>query len=102
MILRGYPGRTVIPTCLGGMKGTTRLPCFAGANGEVSANGIHATLYTVNQEADAWHILLLWRHKGGLYTVSEHLAPPLNYTKVVAYLKRELASLVLIAPSRST
>ena len=35
--------------------------------------------------------LLLWRHKGGLYTVSEHLAPPLDYRKVVAYLKRELA-----------
>jgi hypothetical protein len=46
--------------------------------------------------------VLLWRHKGGLYTVSEHLAPPLNYPKVVSYLKRELAALVLIAPSRST
>jgi hypothetical protein len=102
VILRGYPGRTSIPTCLGGIKGTTPLPCFAGANGHVTANGIHATLYTVNQEADAWHILLLWRHRGGLYTVSEHLAPPLNYSKVVAYLKRELASLVLIRPARST
>lgn len=102
VILRGYPDRTKIPTCLGGVTGSTPLPCFAGANGHVTENGIHATLYTVNQEADAWHILLLWRYKGGLYTVSEHLAPPLNYTKVVAYLKRELASLVLIAPSRST
>jgi hypothetical protein len=102
VILRGYPGRTAIPTCLGGIKGTTPMPCFAGVNGHVTEHGIRATLYTVNQDADAWHILLLWRHKGGLYTVSEHLAPPLNYPKVVSYLKRELAALVLIAPSHST
>jgi hypothetical protein len=102
VILRGYPGRTAIPTCLAGIKGTTPTPCFAGVNGHVTEHGIRATLYTVNQDADAWHIVLLWRHKGGLYTVSEHLAPPLNYPKVVSYLKRELAALVLIAPSRST
>lgn len=102
VILRGYPGRTKIPTCLGGLNFTTPTPCFADPHGHVSENGIRATLYTVNQDADAWHILLLWHHKGGLYTVSEHLAPPLNYPKVVVYLKRELAALVLIAPSRAT
>ena len=102
VILRGYPGRTTIPTCLGGIKGATPMPCFAGMNGHVTENGIHATLYTVNQDADAWHIALLWHHKGGLYTLSEHLAPPLDYPKLVTYLRRELAALVLIAPSRST
>ena len=102
VILRGYPGRTTIPTCLGGIKGATPMPCFAGMNGHVSENGIRATLYTVNQDADAWHILLLWRHKGALYTVSEHLAPPLSYPRVISYLKHELAALVLIAPTHST
>lgn len=68
----------------------------------MTENGIRATLYTVNQDADAWHVLLAWRHKGGLYTVSEHLAPPLDYRKVVVYLRHELRSLVLIAPPRST
>ena len=68
----------------------------------MTENGIAATLYTVNQDADQWHLLLAWHHKGGLYAVSEHLAPPLDYRKLVSYLKRELRSLVLIAPSHST
>jgi hypothetical protein len=102
IILRGYPRRTTIPTCMGGISGSTRLPCFASANGHVAANGIRATIYTVNQDADAWHIVLLWRHKGGLYTVSEHLAPPLDYRQVVGYLTHELSALVVIAPARST
>ena len=59
-------------------------------------------MFTVNQDADAWHLLLAWHHHGGLYTLSEHLAPPLNFKKVMAYLRHELDSLVLIAPSRST
>jgi len=100
VVLRGYPGRTTIPTCLEGPSDKTPTPCFGGMHGHVTAGGIRATLYTVNQDVDAWHLLLLWHHKGGLYTVSEHLAPPLNYRKVVAFLKRELGSLVLIAPSR--
>ena len=29
VILRGYPGRTTIPTCLGGLNLTTPRPCFA-------------------------------------------------------------------------
>ncbi len=102
VILRGYPGRTAIPTCLEGLKDNVPTPCFAGIHGTVIENGIKAKLYTVNQDADEWHLLLLWHHKGGLYTVSEHLAPPLDYRKVVAYLKHELGSLVLISPSRST
>ena len=102
VVLRGYPGRTRIPTCLGGMNFNVPTPCFAQPHGQVRAGGITATLYTVNQDADAWHLLLLWRHKGGLYTVSEHLAPPLDYRKVVLYLRHELGSLVLIAPARST
>jgi hypothetical protein len=100
VILRGYPERTTIPTCLNIDNVPTA--CFAQPNGQVSAGGIDATLYTVNQDADAWHLVLLWHHRGGLYTVSEHLAPPLDYRKVVAYLKRELGALVLIAPSRAT
>lgn len=101
MVLQGYPDRTTIPTCLGGLNLTTPVPCFASPGGHVTEDGIHATLYTVNQDVDTWHLLLLWRHDGGLYTVSEHLAPPLDYEKVIAYLKVELRSLVLIAPSRS-
>ncbi|HEY3182389.1 MAG TPA: hypothetical protein VGJ77_06120 [Gaiellaceae bacterium] len=97
--LRGYPGRTAIPRCTRGGKDKTLIPCFSDPRGKVRANGITATMFTVNQDADQWHILLAWRYGGSLYTLSEHVAPPLTYRKVVAYLKRELRSLVLIEPS---
>jgi hypothetical protein len=103
VILRGYPGETKIPTCMEGLHDNVPTPCFANPEGTVVENGIRATFYTVNQDADAWHIALLWRHAGGLYTISEHLAPPADtYASAVANLKRELAALVLIAPTRST
>src|SRR5437762_1671103 len=78
--LRGYPGRTAIPTCTRGGKDKAKIPCFSDPRGKVRANGITATMYTVNQDADQWHILLAWRHKGSLYTISEHVAPPLTYS----------------------
>jgi hypothetical protein len=96
--LRGYPGRTTIPKCTRGGKDKTLIPCFSDARGTVRANGIRATMFTVNQDADQWHVLLAWRHRGGLYTLSEHVAPPLTYRKTVSYLKRELRSLVRIEP----
>ena len=97
--LRGYPGRTTIPKCTRGGKDKRPIPCFSDARGTVRANGIVATMYTVNQDADQWHVLLAWRHRGSLYTLSEHLAPPLTYRKVVAYVKRELRSLVRVEPA---
>jgi hypothetical protein len=100
--LRGYPGRKTVPTCTTGGSASQTVPCFADPHGTVSENGLHATLYTVNQDADQWHLLLAWRAEGGLYTVSEHVAPPLNYQHVVRYLKQELAGLVLIKPSAAT
>jgi hypothetical protein len=97
--LRGYPGRTSIPLCTRGGGDKQKIPCFSDARGTVRANGIRASMFTVNQDADQWHVLLAWRHSGSLYTLSEHVAPPLTYRKVLAYLKRELASLVLVEPS---
>jgi len=96
--LRGYPGRTTIPMCQA-FDGKGMTPCFADPDGKLTENGIHATLYTVNQDADAWHLLYLWHHDGSLYTISEHLAPPLDYQKLMAYLKREVGALVLIHPA---
>jgi hypothetical protein len=95
--LRGYPGRTQIPKCIDDdTPKRTRIPCFADPAGVVRANGIAATVYTVNQDADQWHILYAWRHAGSLYTVSEHVAPPLNYAKVRVVLNRILRGLVLV------
>ncbi|HEV7639532.1 MAG TPA: hypothetical protein VGO39_01525 [Gaiellaceae bacterium] len=99
VVLRGYPGVTKIPTCRTGGVDSRNVPCFAGPRGKITAGGITAQLYTVNQDMDAWHALALWRKHGTLYTLSEHVAPPLTFNKVVSYVKRELASLVVINPS---
>jgi hypothetical protein len=97
--LRAYPGVTTIPTCVERVDSAKmRLPCFADAKGTKRAPGIVATMYTVNQDADQWHVLYAWRHAGSLYTVSEHVAPPLNFAKVVANLDRILRTLVLVEP----
>jgi hypothetical protein len=101
--LRGYPGRTKVPTCIkedtnGTKLVKTNVPCFADARGTVRAPGIVATVYTVNQDADLWHVLYAWRYHGGLYTVSQHVAAPLSYSKVVASLNRILNNLVLVQP----
>jgi hypothetical protein len=97
--LRAYPGVTKIPTCRTGGSDSRNVPCFDEPRGTISAGGISARLYTVNQDADAWHALLLWRRNGTLYTLSEHVAPPLTFNRVVQYLKRELASLQLVEPA---
>src|ERR687885_1861682 len=89
--LRGYPGRTRIPRCVDDDTAKrTLIPCFADPHGVVRARGIAATVYSVNQDADQWHILYAWRHGGSLYAISEHVAPPLNYAKVRIYLNRIL------------
>ena len=97
--LRAYPGRSRIPTCRTGGSDSRNVPCFDEPRGTVSANGITARLYTVNQDADAWHALLLWHRRGTMYTLSEHVAPPLTFNKVVTYLEHELRSLVRIDPA---
>ena len=95
--LRGYPGRTAIPRCPAEV-GNTTVPCFADPHGTRHLNGIDATVYTVNQGADQWHVLYAWRRNGSLYALSQHVAPPLTYKKVVADLDRMLRSLVRIEP----
>ena len=101
--LRGYPGSTALPVCedtitSGGKVTRRNLPCFDDAHGTKRASGIVATVYTVNQGADQWHVLYAWQRSGTLYTLSQHVAPPLTYRKVVANLDRELASLELVRP----
>jgi hypothetical protein len=98
--LRAYPGVTKIPTCRTGGSDSRNVPCFDSPGATIAAGGITTRLYTVNQDADEWHLLLLWRRYGNLYTLSEHVAPPLTYSHVLRYLKQELAALVLVKPVR--
>jgi len=102
--LRGYPGVTRIPTCrnvelVGGKKHETRVPCFADPQGEKTIGGYRVQRYTVNQDADQWHLLYAWRMKGTLYTLSEHIAPPLTVAMIVRNMDKMMRSLVLLRPS---
>lgn len=102
--LRGYPGHAKVPTCISedynkGKLTKKPVPCFADARGKVTERGITATVYTVNQDADLWHVLYAWHHRGGLYTVSEHIAEPLTYSMVVTNLHRMLKGLVPVEPN---
>jgi len=102
---RGYPGRTSIPRCATvipegkkTIRGTTA--CFSQPAGRIRGGGIVATIYTVNQDADQWHILLAWHHGGSLYTVSEHVIVPYdNAKRVTQNLQHLLKSLVLVQPA---
>jgi hypothetical protein len=101
---RGYPGRTAIPRCTtvipNGQKTVRGMTaCFSQPAGTVSSNGIRATIYTVNQDADQWHILLGWHYHHSLYTVSEHVIRPYLYPhQVELNLRKLLAGLVLVRP----
>ena len=101
---RGQPGNTRIPTCqdvstVAGVTHRKSIPCFQDPDGTMSsASGIVATKYTVNHGADSWHVLLAWRRGGGLYTLSEHVAPPVTYAQVLLNLQHMLDRLVLVRP----
>jgi hypothetical protein len=101
--LRGYPGVTKVPTCrtvelVGGKRHVGTTPCFADSRGEKTVAGFRVTEYTVNQDADQWHVLYAWRHKGSLYTLSEHVAPPFTFPRIVQNLNRMMDALVLVQP----
>jgi hypothetical protein len=100
--LRGYPERIRIPRCVNAdSKQRDLIPCFSDNAGKVRAGGLTATVYNVNQDADQWHVLYAWHYAGGLYTVSEHVAPPFGYRKVRQNLDRMLRGLVVVKPTGS-
>lgn len=103
---RGYPGVTSIPTCrsvelVGGKKVEETIPCFADKQRDGTIAGRDYEMYTVNQDADQWHVLYAWRHDGSLYTLSQHIAPPLTYPMIIRTLNRMMRSLVLVEPQRT-
>ncbi len=100
---RGYPGSTRIPVCqdtltVNGKTVRRPIPCFSDARGTKRLGAIRATVYTANQGADQWHVLYAWRFNRSLYAVSEHVAPPFTYRRVVQNLDRLVRGLVLVRP----
>jgi len=65
----------------------------------MSAQARMVERYTVNQDADQWHLLYAWTYKGSLYTLSEHIAPPLTVAMIVRNMDKMMRSLVLVRPS---
>ena len=104
--LRGYPGQDDDPDLRGHADGRRQdvAPEDARASttrAVTSASGRRRRrVYTANQGADQWHVLYAWRHRGSLYTVSEHVAPPFSYPQVVANLNRMMRGLVLAEAAR--
>ena len=100
---RGYPGSTAIPRCddvrtVAGKTTRRTVPCFSDRQGTRRVGRIRATVYRVNRDADQWHVLYAWRHRGSLYTLSEHVAPPYGYAKVVRNVERMLRGLAVVSP----
>jgi hypothetical protein len=101
--LRGYPGKTRIPTCedtltVSGKTVRKKIPCFSDRKGRKRLGGETVTVYTANQGADMWHVLYAWRRNGSLYTISEHVAPPYTYKQVVRHLDQMTRTLVRLQP----
>ncbi len=96
--LRGYPGRTAVPRC---HEGRQVVACFADSGGRKRIGAYDVTVYTSNHGADSWHVLYAWKHRGSLYTLSEHVAPPYTYGRVIQNMNRMLRGLERIDPKRS-
>jgi hypothetical protein len=102
--LRGYPGRKAIPRCedtqvVAGKTRRRSIPCFSDPRPARRIGRFTVTPYTVNQGVDMWHVLYLWRERGTMYTLSEHVAQPLNYRRVVTNLDRMMRGLVRVEPT---
>jgi hypothetical protein len=76
-----------------------QIPCYSDAAGELAANGVRATFYTVARDADQWHLSYLWRHAGATYVISEHVAPPYGFKQVKANVARIFRGLALLKPA---
>jgi len=101
---RAYPGKTTIPRCsdtqrVDGKIRRRSIPCFSDARDTRLVRGLRTTVYTVNRDADQWHVLYAWRRRGTLYTVSEHVAPPLTFGRVVRNLDRLVETAALVRPA---
>jgi len=101
---RGYPGRKAVPRCVetktsNGQTRRRTVPCFSDPQGTRKVGDRKVTVYTVSRDADQWHVTYLWREDGNLYTVSEHVAPPLTFRRVLQNLDRIVGGLEVVRPT---
>ena len=103
LTMRGYPGRTAIPSCRlvqvkEGQNVETQVPCFAGRRGTKRVPGIIAAVYTVNRDADDSHVLYAWRYRGSLYTLAHHADHSMTPAIARQNLDRIMRSLAVVEP----
>ena len=81
--LRGYPGPHEDPDSAStGLKDNILKPCFAGAaRHDHGRAGSRRRSTPSTRTPTRGTCCSLWHHNDGLYTLSEHLAPPLDYRK---------------------
>ena len=105
--LRGYPGQTAIPktcedvTTVNGKTFRKKIALLPGSprNLEVDESGITATMYTVNHGRRLRGTSSSPGTEEARSTpLSEHVAVPLTFSKVVVNLKKMLDGLVLVPP----
>ena len=100
---RGYAGTTAIPRCIdtrtsGGKTRRRAVPCFSDPQDTRRVGDKTVTVYTVSRDADQWHVTYTWTENGSLYAVSEHVAPPLTFRRVLENLDRIVGGLEGIEP----
>ena len=85
VILRGYPGADGDPADLPGRDDGQRedVPeedrVLPGPERHLAIDERdHGDALHGQPRADSWHALFAWKHDGSLYTLSEHIAPPLT------------------------
>ena len=97
------PGRTKVPICRDTESSAARRrdqgAVLRRSEGMKTIGGYRVQRYTVNQDADQWHLLYAWTRGGTLYTLSEHIAPPLTMSMIVRNLDRMMGALVLLKPA---
>ena len=72
--LRGYPGPDRDPDAAPATSARDKCRASPTRTATSARTGIDATVYTVNQGADQWHVLFAWHRGGSLYTLSQHVA----------------------------
>ena len=94
------PGRTKIPTCPTADVGkSARGPVLRRPARPRCGARDHATVYTVNQDADQWHVLYAWHRNGLASTRSASTSRRRSPTRRSSRdLDRILRDLVLVAP----
>jgi hypothetical protein len=101
--MRGYPGRTEVPTCrtvklVGLKKIEGAAPCFSHPIARTAIAGLRVTVYDRGLDADEHHVIYTWVSDGSLYTLGHHAHHSLTHTAAMMNVERMLRSASIVRP----